>query len=97
MENDPNAPTLYIAENPKIPGEVKVGKSYNPLRRASGLSEGQNFRLRVIAVFPGLGYLETTVHGLLERQRVEDAPSREWFYVSPQFAMAAVEQARAAA
>lgn len=84
---------LYVSRNPRIPGEVKVGRSQDPQARAASMSAAQNFHIEVVATFPGLGHLEKEVHRILAPQRV-DAPGREWFSVSVAFAMAAVTEAR---
>lgn len=85
---------LYIAWNPRIPGELKIGRSRNPLARIAGMSASQNFRLEVGVTFPGLGHLEYKVHALLAARRVGGCPGREWFEVSEAFAFAAVLEAR---
>ena len=84
---------LYIAHNPRIPGEYKVGAAQNPRRRLATMENAQNFRLEVQVIWAGLGHLEGEVHRLLAPQRVTGCPGREWFAVSLQFAMAAVDQA----
>jgi hypothetical protein len=92
-ECDSEVSSLYLAVNPKIPGEVKVGKSGDPESRLFALGKGQNFRLELVAVYPGQGDLETAVHELLAAKRVADGPSREWFACSLDFAMQAVQEA----
>ena len=81
---------LYLAVNPKIPGEVKIGKSHDPVKRLQQLERGQNFRLQIVATFPGVGHLESAVHESLSRRRVDDGSGREWFRVSTELAIAAV-------
>ena len=39
--------SLYVMENPRIPGEIKIGRSQSPENRAKQLSTGHNFRLIV--------------------------------------------------
>jgi T5orf172 domain len=85
---------LYVAWNPRIPGELKIGRSRNPKARIAGMSASHNFRMEVVATFPGLGYLEPRVHALLAARRVGDCPGREWFEVSEAFVFAAVLEAR---
>ena len=85
---------LYIAWNPRIPGELKVGRSRDPQARMAGMSASQNFRMELSATFPGQGHLEHKVHALLAARRVGECPGREWFEVSEAFAFAAVLEAR---
>jgi len=73
---------LYIIENPRIPGEVKIGRSQNPEERAKQLSAGNNFRLAVKHSYEEKGFLEKTLHQRLKRRRVEECAGVEWFRVS---------------
>ena len=95
-ESDEEVSAMYIAINPKIPGELKVGRARDPLKRTASMSNCQNFHLQVIATFPDIGYLESAVHRILAGYRVRDCPGREWFACSLEVATAAVMQARAA-
>ena len=54
--------SLYILSNPRIPGELKVGRAACPTGRAQTLSNGQNFTLDVNYTYAHRDYLETTVH-----------------------------------
>ena len=79
----PGSPdALYIMENPRIPGEVKIGRSQNPDERAKHLSAGNNFRLVVKHIYEEKGFLEKTLHHRLKRRRVEEGAGVEWFKVS---------------
>ena len=73
---------LYIMENPRIPGEVKIGRSQNPEERAKALSAGNNFRLVVKQTYEEKGFLEKTLHNRLKRRRVEEGAGIEWFRIS---------------
>ena len=70
---------LYLAHNPRIPGEVKVGRAHNVEARMKALSMSQNFALRVLRVWPGCGPLEREVHEQLAKHRLQGCPGREWF------------------
>jgi len=74
--------SLYIKENPRLPGEIKIGRSNNPEERAKQLSAGQNFRIVVKRSYGEKGFLEKTLHHKLQRRRVEHGPGVEWFNVS---------------
>jgi hypothetical protein len=73
---------LYIIENPRIPGEIKIGRSHNPEERARQLSSGQNFRLVLKRSYGEKGFLEKTLHHKLKHRRVEQGAGVEWFKVS---------------
>ena len=93
-EGDDHAPlgALYVMENPRIPSELKVGRSRNPYKRARSMSRAHNFEMRVVAVFPEAGHLETHVHHLLAADRVP-GHSREFFRVSRKRAFSAISLA----
>ena len=79
---------LYIMVNPRIPGEIKIGRSRNPEERAKQLCAGNNYRMVVKRTYGEKGFLEKTIHKKLKRRRVEEGSSVEWFRIS-------VEQAEA--
>jgi hypothetical protein len=74
--------SLCIMENPRIPGEVKIGRSQNPEERAKQLSAGNNFRLVVRRSYGEKGFFEKTLHQKLKRRRVEEVAGVERFKVS---------------
>lgn len=74
--------SLYIMENPRLPGEIKIGRSHNPEERAKQLSAGQNFRIVVKRSYGEKGFLEKTLHHKLKHRRVEQGAGVEWFKVS---------------
>ena len=81
-KTDQPSDALYILENPRIPGEIKIGRSMNPEERAKGLSAGNNFRLAVKHTYEEKGFLEKTLHNRLKRRRVEEGAGIEWFRIS---------------
>ena len=85
--SDTSEPTwgesLYILSNPRIPGELKVGRAACPLYRAQTMSYGQNFTLEVAHTYAQQGYLETMVHRRLAPYQVQRG-SREWFALQPE-------------
>ena len=76
--------SLYVLSNPRIPGELKVGRAACPTGRAQALSHGQNFTLDVRHTYAHRGYLETAVHRRLAPWQVSEGPSREWFRLLPE-------------
>ena len=85
--------SLYIMENPRIPGEVKIGRSKNPEERARQLSNGHPFTVVVRRSYERKGFLEKTLHQRLKRRRVEEGPGVEWFKVSVEQAGVLIEAA----
>ena len=66
-------------ENPRIPLEIKIGRSQSPEDRAKQLSAGHNFRLIVKYSYGGKGFLEKTPHQKLKHLRVDIGAGIEWF------------------
>ena len=84
---------LYVMQNSRIPGEVKVGRSMDVEARRHSLQRSQNYRMLVLAVFPQAGNIEGSVHEMLSYCRVtEEAAGREWFRCSLQTAFSAIRQ-----
>ena len=75
--------SLYVLTNPRLPGEVKVGRAAYPLGRAQQMSSGHNFTLDVTHTYAHQGILETTVHRRLAPYQVP-CGSREWFSLEPE-------------
>ena len=73
---------LYIMRNTRIPGEHKVGRSKIVEQRREDLQNGQNFKMEIVATFPGAGYAEGLVHDRLAHSPVNEGPGREWFRAS---------------
>ena len=68
---------LYVMTNPRIPGEYKVGRSKCVEQRRECLQNGQNFKIEVMATFPGVGWAEGLVHDRLAHSRVHEGAGRE--------------------
>ena len=94
-EDDDGEDDLYVMQNSRILGEVKIGRSSNPENRKRSLQASQNFRMNLLAAFPGAGHMEPRVHNMLAYCRVLDVPGREWFECSTQTAFAAIGTALA--
>ena len=75
--------TLYLLHNPRIPGEVKVGRARDVEARLKDLSSCQNFSLQLLWAWSGQGYLEKEVHHQLASRRLTGYPGREWFRLDP--------------
>ena len=89
---------LYVMQNSRIAGELKIGRSCDVELRRRSLQASHNFTMVLLAVFPCAGHIETSVHAILNYCRItEDAAGREWFACTPQTAFAAIGQALGAA
>ena len=84
---------LYILQNSRIPGEIKIGRSTLVSRRRNQLQAAQNFHMRIHAIFPGRGDVEPYLHKMFARRRVRGVPGEEWFYFEPKEAIDAVSAA----
>ena len=58
---------------------LKIGRAACVQTRVRQLETSHNFRLIVLATFPGLGHLEPRVHALLSESRAREGRGREWF------------------
>ena len=58
---------------------LKIGRAACVQTRVQQLEASHNFRLIVLATFPGLGHLEPRVHSLLSESRAREGRGREWF------------------
>ncbi len=75
--------SLYVMTNPRVPGEVKIGRAAHPLGRARQMSSGHNFTLEVTHTYAHHGALENEVHQRLAQWKVP-CGSREWFSLQPE-------------
>ena len=76
------AEQLYLLSYPWAGSPIKVGRTHDVSARLGQLEGGHNFRLQLLAVFPGLGQFEHRVHALLSRYRATDGRGQEWFRVT---------------
>ena len=84
--------SLYVMENLRLPGEFKIGRSKDPFRRARTLASGQNFQMKLVAIYPQAGRLEPLAHRLLAQYRVPGL-SHEWFATSRKRCFSAISLA----
>ena len=89
--------SLYIFQNSLLPHMLMIGRSCNPFARASSLQASHPFTIRVMAVYPDAGCLESSVHKLLAYCRVTGGTGREWFECSLPSACGAIALALEAA
>ena len=73
------AEDLYILRNTLLSGLYKVGRSSDVQKRALALQASQPFRIVIVAVFPGFGFVEKAIHGALKQYKVKGGAGIEWF------------------
>ena len=89
-EDEARGKHMYIMQRSDAPGVLKVGRSNDPMKRATVLQNGHCFWLSVLATFPNVGSKERSVHAILDPHRVSEGPGTEWFRVSFSQAVSAV-------
>ena len=89
-EAEPYGEHMYIMQRSDAPGVLKVGRSNDPMKRATQLQSGHCFSVSVLATFPHAGSKERAVHDILHPRLVSEGPGREWFRVSFSQAVSAV-------
>ena len=73
------AEDLYILRNTLLSGLYKVGRSSDVQKRALALQASQPFRIVIVAVFPGFGFVEKAIHAALKQYKVKGGAGIEWF------------------
>ncbi len=77
---------LYVISAGEL---TKVGRSIHCQKRLLEIARGMPWtECRLVAVFPGLGFVASWVHRALQQQGT--ARRGEWFWVDPQVAVCAV-------
>ena len=81
---------LYLLRYPWQDSPIKVGRAHDVAVRICQLESGHNFRLQLLAVFPGLGPFEHKAHALLSNYRASGGRGQEWFQITLPQALLAV-------
>ena len=81
---------LYVMKYSNRDDVVKVGRSSNVEHIRRALEAGHAFYIGVVAVFPGYGHIEQSVHQRLDIFKAHGA-GREWFNVSGDQAIQATQ------
>ena len=71
---------------------VKIGRSRDPERRRRDLEGGHAFRVEIVEIFPGDGYLEQAVRKRLADRRNTEGAGTEWFNVDVATAIKTVKE-----
>ena len=58
LRPEPGPDDLYVMQNSRIAGELKVGRSQDVEARRRALQRSQYYRMLVLAVFPQAGKIE---------------------------------------
>ena len=66
---------------------VKIGRTSDVAYRLRTLEESHNFRLVLVASFPGYGHLERIVHKRWSAYRSVEGAGSEWFNAPAQYAI----------
>ena len=85
--------SLYVMRYSHDPQYVKIGRSRNVEGRRAQLEAGQNLRVQVLVIFPGLGHFESRVHAHLDGCRSNQGAGREWFAIRVEEAAGVVANA----
>ena len=81
QEREPPVEHLYVMKYSNDQTVVKIGKSNNVERRRRELEASQNFRVEILAIFPGKGELDPKVHERLAGCRSTAGAGKEWFNI----------------
>jgi len=93
VDEYPSSDDLYIMRYAFRSDCVKIGRSWNPEKRRRQLESGHNFRVEIVDVFQGKGYLEHSVHESIGLHRCAEGSGTEWFNVDVATAVNAVASA----
>ena len=83
---------LYVLQYSHDKTSCKVGRSSNVTKRKRALEASHNFRINIIAIFPGAGYLEPVVHSRLTTCRSQKGAGKEWYALNGAQAVDAVNK-----
>ena len=83
---------LYVMQYNTVWDCVKIGRTSDVAYRLRTLEESHNFRLVLVASFPGYGHLERAVHKHLLKYRRKEGPGREWFNIPAQYAIKVINE-----
>jgi len=78
---EPAGDSLYVLTYSFDDSRVKIGRSANVQQRIRDLESSHDFRLTLLAEFPGLGHLEAKLHEHFRDYRSDEGRGREWFRV----------------
>ena len=81
---------LYVMQY-SVASAVKIGRSRNVEQRRRDLEKSQNFFVTLVASWAGQGHIEAIVHKRLEMFRSSTGAGKEWYNVSADQAVTAIQ------
>lgn len=73
---------LYVLRYDFRSDSLKIGRSFDVLRRANDLERCHDFRVVLLLVLPGMGWVESLLHARLRHLRASSGSGKEWFTIS---------------
>ena len=83
---------LYVVQYSTVWDCVKIGRASNVENRLRQMGASQNFRLVLVALFPGRGHIERAVHKRLSAYLSKEGTSNEWFNAPAQYAIKIINE-----
>ena len=83
---------IYVLQYSTVWGCAKIGRSSNVQSRIRCLEKGHNFRIVLVAVYPGKGHLERRVHQELKAYQSNSGAGSEWFDLSADYALKVINE-----
>ena len=83
---------LYVLQYSTVWDSIKIGRSSNVQSRIRCLEKGHNFRMVLLAVYPGKGHLERHVHQQLKGYQSNFGAGNEWFDLSADYALKVINE-----
>ena len=83
---------LYVLQYSTVWDCVKIGRSSNVPGRIRELEKGHNFRIVLVAIYPGKGHLERRVHQQLKGYQSKFGAGSEWFDLSADYALKIINE-----
>ena len=83
---------LYVLQYSTVWDSIKIGRSSNVQNRIRELEKGHNFRIVLLAVYPGKGHLERRVHQQLKAYQSKFGVGSEWFDLSADYALKVINE-----
>ena len=83
----PRQACLYVVRYDTVWDCANIGRASDVAKRLRSLEESHNFRLVLVASFPGYGHIGKLVHKQLSAYRSAEGASNEWFNAPAQYAV----------
>ena len=90
--SDTGQADLYVLQYITIWDCIKIGRPSDVQNRIRSLETGHNFRIVLLAVYPGKGHLERHVHQQLKGYQNNFGAGSEWFDLSAEYALKVINE-----